>query len=119
MVQVVFIYILKDPDDLDSIKSSSKCFNSKYDIDIRTNGGNIIVPPTQYFNKNLNNFVKYKWENNIFDCELAKFPLWMKKILLDKNNSGNDDDNINNKKRKKQLQSKMKIKKKKKKIMEI
>jgi hypothetical protein len=38
--------------DLDDIKSTSKCFDPDYDIDIRTNGGNIIAPPTTYYNEN-------------------------------------------------------------------
>jgi hypothetical protein len=78
----------KYTEDLNDIKSSSKCFDSKYDIDIRTNGGNIIVPPTSYFNKALNKDVKYIWENSIFEVELASFPSWMKKILINKNNPG-------------------------------
>ena len=44
---------LKYSDDLDDIKSASKCFDPDYDIDIRTNGGNIIVPPSSYYNENL------------------------------------------------------------------
>ena len=44
----------KYTDDLNEIKSTSKCFGKNYDIDIRTNGGCIIVPPTKYFNKNVN-----------------------------------------------------------------
>ena len=78
----------KYSDDLDDIKSTSKCFDSDYDIDIRTNGGNIIIPPTSYFNMNLDKQVEYKWEKNIFDNEFKKFPTWMKKLLLNKNNTG-------------------------------
>jgi P4 family phage/plasmid primase-like protien len=74
----------KYSDDLDEIKSKSKCFGQLYDIDIRTNGGCIIIPPTKYYNKNLNNEVEYIWEKDIFDNELKKLPLWMKKLLLDK-----------------------------------
>jgi P4 family phage/plasmid primase-like protien len=81
----------KYSDELDDIKSSSKCFDTDYDIDIRTNGGNIIVPPTSYFNKNLDKQVEYKWEKSIFDNELRKFPTWMKKILLKKNNNTNKE----------------------------
>jgi P4 family phage/plasmid primase-like protien len=81
----------KYSDELDDIKSSSKCFDPDYDIDIRTNGGNIIVPPTSYFNKNLDKQVEYKWEKSIFDNELKKFPTWMKKILLKKNNNTNKE----------------------------
>jgi len=72
----------KYSDDLGHIKTSTKCFGKKYDIDIRNNGGNIILPPTSYFNMNINDHCKYKWEKNIFDYKLKKFPGWMKKILL-------------------------------------
>jgi P4 family phage/plasmid primase-like protien len=75
----------KYSDDLDKIKSSSKCFDLEYDIDIRTNGGNIIVPPTSYYNENLKKHVEYKWEKSIFEHELKNFPTWMKKLLLNKN----------------------------------
>jgi len=77
----------KYSDELNDIKSTSKCFDSEYDIDIRTNGGNIIAPPSSYFNMNLDKQVEYKWEKSIFDHEIKKFPTWMKKILL-KNNDG-------------------------------
>jgi P4 family phage/plasmid primase-like protien len=74
----------KYSDELGVIKSSSKCFDKDYDIDIRSNGGNIIIPPTSYFNMNLNKQVEYKWEKSIFEYDLKKFPSWMKKILLNK-----------------------------------
>jgi hypothetical protein len=80
----------KYSDDLNEIKTSSKCFDSNYDIDIRTNGGNIIIPPTSYYNKNLDKQVEYKWEKSIFDFEPVKFPLWMKKILLKNSETKND-----------------------------
>ena len=57
-------------DDLNEIKSTSKCFGKKYDIDIRTNGGCIIVPPTKYFNKNVNKDVEYIWEKNMFENQM-------------------------------------------------
>jgi P4 family phage/plasmid primase-like protien len=72
----------KYSEDLGEIKSNSKSFGQKYDIDIRSNGGNIIIPPSKYHNKNLNKEVEYKWERSIFDCEIKSFPQWMKKILL-------------------------------------
>ncbi len=81
----------KYSDDLDDIKSTSKCFDSKYDIDIRTNGGNIIVPPTTYYNMNFNKNVEYKWEKSIFDHKLENFPDWMKNLLLKKNNNDKKD----------------------------
>ena len=72
----------KYTDELEGIKSSAKCFSKEYDIDIRTNGGNIIVPPTSYFNKNKNEIVQYMWEVSIINENLSKFPSWMKDILL-------------------------------------
>jgi P4 family phage/plasmid primase-like protien len=76
-------------DEFKKIKSSAKCFDANYDIDIRTNGGNIILPPTSYFNKNLNKEVSYIWERNIFDNELMDFPIWMKNILMNNDNKNN------------------------------
>ena len=69
--------------ELENIKSTSKCFGTDYDIDIRTNGGCIIIPPTKYFNNNLNKEVEYQWETSIFDKEPKSLPSWLKKILLE------------------------------------
>jgi P4 family phage/plasmid primase-like protien len=112
----------KYTDDLKNLKSNTKCFGQKYDIDIRTNGGCIIVPPTKYFNKNLNKEVEYTWEKSLFEYELKKIPPWMEKILSEKrtekkkktpdekfqiektsrenmsNNNSSDDSNDNDKK---------------------
>jgi P4 family phage/plasmid primase-like protien len=74
----------KYTDDLNNIKSNTKCFGEKYDIDVRTNGGCIILPPSKYYNKNVNKEVKYKWTESIFETELAELPNWMKKLLLPK-----------------------------------
>jgi P4 family phage/plasmid primase-like protien len=93
----------KYSDDLDDIKSTSKCFDPDYDIDIRTNGGNIIAPPTTYYNENLKKQVEYKWEKSIFDCELKKFPTWMKNLLLNKNKKEKEKENKNKDKKKKNL----------------
>jgi hypothetical protein len=91
-------------DDLENIKTTSKCFGNNYDIDIRTNGGCIIIPPTKYFNNNLNKEVEYKWTMSIFEKELKPVPLWLKKILLEekkeekekkkKNNNNEDIQNL-------------------------
>lgn len=66
----------KYTDDLDIIKSNTKCFvsvqNIKYDIDIRTNGGCIIIPPTKYFNKNTKKYAIYEWINDIFDVDKSE-----------------------------------------------
>jgi P4 family phage/plasmid primase-like protien len=71
-------------DDYEEIKSNCKCFGNEYDIDIRTNGGCIIVPPTKYFNKNMDREVEYIWEKSIFEHEIKSIPIWMKKLLLNK-----------------------------------
>jgi P4 family phage/plasmid primase-like protien len=70
--------------ELETIKSKDHCFRKDYDIDIKTNGGCVICPPSSYFNKNLNKEVKYDWEKNIFDNELAEIPQWIKNLLLNK-----------------------------------
>ena len=94
-------YYFKYTDDLENIKSNSKCFGSEYDIDIRTNGGCIIVPPTTYYSNQENKHVNYKWEKSIFDYQLKEIPKWIKKLLLkkitkEKNyENSNENKNIN------------------------
>jgi P4 family phage/plasmid primase-like protien len=102
----------KYTNDLDKITSSDHKFGKNYDIDVKTNGGCIIVPPTTYFNKNCEKNVSYTWINSIFEMDLIELPLWIKNILLcnvtnDKNINKNisecdsdsfnsNDDNDNN-----------------------
>ncbi len=64
------------------IKSNTCCFGKKYDIDCRTNGGCIIMPPTNYFNKNTNENACYKWIRSIANNEPANFPKWMADLIL-------------------------------------
>jgi P4 family phage/plasmid primase-like protien len=94
-------FYFKYNDEFENITSKDHCFGKDYDIDIKTNGGCVICPPTKYFNKNLNKEVMYVWENSIFDDEMTEIPLWIKNLLLDKqkiNNSKNkimkNNDNI-------------------------
>jgi P4 family phage/plasmid primase-like protien len=77
-------YYFKYTDDLNKITSKDHCFGKDYDIDVKTNGGCIIIPPTKYFNKNLNTEVEYKWEKNIFDYEPIELPEWIKNLLEEK-----------------------------------
>jgi P4 family phage/plasmid primase-like protien len=74
----------KYSDELEKIKSTSKCFGNEYDIDVRSNGGCIILPPSKYYNKNEEKEVKYKWIESIFETELVELPEWMKNLLLPK-----------------------------------
>jgi prophage antirepressor-like protein len=78
-------YYFKYDNEIQNIKTSDHCFGKDYDIDIRTNGGCIIIPPTTYHNNNLNKEVEYKWEKNIFDHEIKKIPKWIKNLLHTKN----------------------------------
>jgi P4 family phage/plasmid primase-like protien len=77
-------YYFKYEDELENITSKDHCFGKEYDIDIKTNGGCIIVSPSKYFNKNLDKEVEYKWENSIFDHKISKMPKWIKKLLINK-----------------------------------
>jgi P4 family phage/plasmid primase-like protien len=86
----------KYSDDLENIKSKSKCFGKLYDIDIRTNGGCIIIPPTKYYNNNSKKEVEYIWNTDIFNNDLKKFPSWMKKILLEKEKMKKDENSEKN-----------------------
>ena len=56
--------------ELDNVKSKDHCFGKDYDIDIKTNGGCVIAPPSKYYNKNLKKDVEYKWEKSIFEYKL-------------------------------------------------
>jgi P4 family phage/plasmid primase-like protien len=70
--------------DLEEVKSKDHCFGKDYDIDIKTNGGCVIAPPTKYYNENLKKEVEYKWEKSIFEHKPSKMPKWIKKLLLEK-----------------------------------
>jgi P4 family phage/plasmid primase-like protien len=89
-------------DEFKNIKSNSKCFGSEYDIDIRTNGGCIISPPTKYKNNNLEKEAQYVWKKNIFDHKLKSIPQWIKNLLekniekKKKNNKETESDEIIN-----------------------
>ena len=74
-------------DDLENITSKDHCFGSEYDIDIKTNGGCIICPPSKYYNKNLGKEVEYQWERSIFENETLELPEWIHNLLLKKHNS--------------------------------
>ena len=67
------------------IKSNTCCFAKEYDIDIRTNGGCIIMPPTSYLNKTTNKKATYKWIRSIVTTDPLDFPEWMAKLIRNKN----------------------------------
>ncbi|ATZ81126.1 D5 family helicase-primase [Bodo saltans virus] len=86
----------KYTDDLGNITSTDHKFGKEYDIDLKTNGGCIIAPPSTYHNKNFDKKVSYKWVNSIFDMEPIELPLWIKKILFGESETKNKkktDDN--------------------------
>ena len=74
----------KYSDELENIKSCCNCFGKEYDIDIRTNGGCIIIPPSKYYNNNINEGVEYMWEKDIFNNDMKTLPDWIKNLLLNK-----------------------------------
>ena len=80
-------YYFKYTDDIEDVKSSSKSFGSRGlasgetqpdDIDVRSNGGNIIAPPSRYYNNNIGDYCEYKWLNEL---EPVEMPEWMKEML--------------------------------------
>jgi P4 family phage/plasmid primase-like protien len=77
-----FHYYFKYDPALENITSKDHCFGKDYDIDIKTNGGCVIAPPTQYYNNNLEKDVEYKWEKSIFDTEMLEVPDWIKELLF-------------------------------------
>ena len=51
-------------------------------IDVRTNGGMIIVPPTAYPTcADASIYKTYTWERSIYDCELLELPKWLHDLL--------------------------------------
>jgi P4 family phage/plasmid primase-like protien len=76
-----FHYYFKYDPALENITSKDHCFGKDYDIDIKTNGGCVIAPPTSYYNNNLDTQVEYKWEKSIFDAELLEVPNWIVELL--------------------------------------
>lgn len=75
----------KYDDTLEKIKSKPHCFGDEYDINIQTNGGCIICPPSKYYNKNANENIEYKWKRSIYEYKLLDLPEWMKELLTVKN----------------------------------
>ncbi|ATZ81016.1 primase-helicase [Bodo saltans virus] len=71
----------KYTDEFENITSTDHKFGKEYDIDLKTNGGCIIAPPSTYHNKNLNTVTSYKWINSIYNMEPIEMPKWMKDII--------------------------------------
>lgn len=57
--------------------------NKKLHIDVKTNGGFIIVNPSYYYNNNVKKFVSYKWEKSILKYEPSDLPEWIGNLLLE------------------------------------
>jgi P4 family phage/plasmid primase-like protien len=76
-------YYFKYTKDLEIITSKDHAIKH-YSIDVKTNGGCVIAPPSKYFNKNLNKEVEYVWEYSIFDYEMIEMPEWIKELLMEK-----------------------------------
>lgn len=76
-------YYFRYSDDLKTVSSKTKCFGNFYSIDIRSNGGCIILPPSSYNNNNTKKRTKYRWvEYNIFENDPPEMPSWIKDLLL-------------------------------------
>jgi hypothetical protein len=76
----IHLYFKYD-EEISNVKSTSHIFGKDYDIDIRTNGGCIIVPPSKYYNEKQKKEVKYEWERSILEKEPKEMPSWMKKLI--------------------------------------
>jgi P4 family phage/plasmid primase-like protien len=72
-------YYFKYNDNLATIANTSNVIYPESGIDVRTNGGCIILPPSSYSNKT------YKWEKSIFDHELKDVPKWLIALLCKEN----------------------------------
>ena len=85
-------YYFKYTERLKNITSKDHAikFNDKaLSIDVKTNGGFIIVPPSRYYNERLKKEVEYQWADglSIFEKELKELPKWLEKLFLDKQNN--------------------------------
>jgi P4 family phage/plasmid primase-like protien len=57
-------------------------FNGKtLSIDLKSNGGCIIAPPSKYFNENTKDYTEYTWERSLFKNELLDIPGWLINII--------------------------------------
>lgn len=72
---------------LENITSKDRaiCYRGReLQIDIKTNGGFIIVFPSSYYNKNLNKTVTYKWKKSILKHDPIELPEWLEVLLFEK-----------------------------------
>lgn len=82
-----FHLYFKYDEKLNEIKNTSKSISDKYDIDVRTNGGFIIIPPSKYFNNTLDKEVEYVWERSIFDHDMLELPEWLFNLFSHRENN--------------------------------
>ena len=79
-----FHYFFKYEDKLENIKGKDRAITingKKLPIDVRTNGNNIIVEPSYYFNNNLDKKVEYEWIVSPFDISIKELPNWLYNML--------------------------------------
>ena len=84
---------------LTNIKSTSKSVTHngrKLAIDVRTDGGMIIVDPTTYYDNNTKKELRYIWTKSIIDNELMKLPDWLLNLFMKENDKLIDLDKITN-----------------------
>ncbi|ATZ80785.1 D5 family helicase-primase [Bodo saltans virus] len=86
----------KYTDELENITSSDHKFGKDYDIDLKTNGGCIISPPTTYYNNNMNKNVSYTWVRSIFEYDPLEIPVWIKHLLLEQKKEKDKHNKIEN-----------------------
>lgn len=72
-----YYFLYDDKLELTSTSKVIKINNKKIGIDVKTNGGYIIVPPSSNENG------KYKWINHPKDTKIINFPEWIYKLILD------------------------------------
>ena len=80
-----FHYYFKYTDKLDAIKNLVKAITYEgkiLDIDVKTNEGFIICPPSKYFNKNVDKETSYEWIYDIVEHEMIEVPDWLYQYLI-------------------------------------
>jgi P4 family phage/plasmid primase-like protien len=69
-------------------KDKAICYNGKkLKIDVKNNGGFIIVAPSTYYNENIKKNVEYKWCMSIIGNEPLALPKWLEKLFIEKQNN--------------------------------
>ena len=80
-------YYFKYTDNLDGIGNRVKAIThngENLEVDVRTNDGFIICPPSKYFNENVKKETEYEWIYGITTHQMSEVPDWLYELLVKK-----------------------------------